>query len=666
MQTLADATLNREYLAHLTSALPKDGILKAEVWSADETTQLLVIDDLTPVDQAGQFVPTPGTARACSVTGDAAADIQLTAQLVVDNAGGAFSRSENDPAGWIFAEGNVLKIWMGYRLPSGGTALFPRFWGTIGQATVSLDAASGDSAVSVPAAGVEQRLLDSKFADTTTYSDTVSESANYASSASASSALQAGDALQVGGKLYLVQAFATVLGQRKRITTDQDAGAVIDGSSATGYSITYSEAALTKLELQVRLDLGASHQVRSITPRIAAGTTVTHLRTSTTGFESAWTDQPVAGMVTPAAARYIELIVEASASGGSATVTVNELEALANAAYPASQAVDADPLTFWLPRAGDLDRTITVQLSGSVSFNALYLQWGTNPVDAENPVAYKIYNGDTGALLITQAARVSGLVEHVILGGVTCSSIKIQVTQASGIVALRNVEVLNVTVVNTVTFLLGDMATGAGLTRQRVSNSKLYRTNLTARIGDDYHGRMKEIVEAIGWRLYGAVDGYLVAEPHLVDSTTPVMTYAYGDANFIGSFSVEAATLGARNHVIVLAKLPTATIRGEKKDDAAGSPTSVQRLGDRVHVIEDRLADSQKKADLEALVTLLKETKWRAPRTFEHVANPAHEIWDVIRLEEPVTKTSGNFVLMGFTLQLTPQAFWMQYRVAPA
>ena len=559
MKKLATDALQREYLEYLFAPGPKDFYLKAEVWSYDEITKLFTVDDLVPLDTSGQIVPTPGTARSCVVQIDRKADIRRTVSLVIDNSDGSLSQADNDPAGWIFAEGNVLKVWMGYKLPSGSNGEFPVFWGYIGKATVGLDIPTGDSVVNVPAAGLEQKLINSRFADTTKYSDTPTESANYAAAAqgataSATSNVQVSDQIQGGARVYLVQAYATVLGIRKPVTTPKDARTLIDGSTATGYSITYSESGLTKLELVTRLDLRTVENVASITPRLAAGTTATKLRTSQTGYDFAWTNQTATGMTTPASLRYIEFTAEASATAGSATVAVNEIEVVANAAYPASQAIDGDALTGWRPRATDLDRTITISFGQARTFNAIYLQWGNNPVDLDNPVAYKLMNGDTGAVLADQSTSVSGLVEHVILGGVTCSSVKTQVYKAAGLIHLRNVEVLNVIAVNTVTFLLGDMATGAGLTRQRIDNSKLYRANLTARIGEDYIGRMKEIVGAIGWRLFGEVDGYVVAGRVRINPAEPDISYLYPDVNFIGSFSVDAPDLTIKNHVVVLCK----------------------------------------------------------------------------------------------------------------
>ena len=653
--------VSTEFADYVQAPGTKQFLIKAEVWSADESELLLQLDDVEW--NSDSLAPVKATARSCAIAVDRAAECRRTCTLVVNNERGWLSPDDAAPADWPFAENNVLKVWTGYRLPSGVDELLPVFWGLLDPAAVPVDASS-ESAITVVARSVEKRLAQEKFGDTTVYVDNPSESANYAlpaqgGSATASSSLAAGQPLQPGARVT-ARAYATVLGQMRAVAAPASCRLAVDGSTDTTLEHSYAATGLTTLELVLFVDLRCVESVQSLTPRLGEGTTATSLRTSSDGLT--WTERDPGGMGA-ASFRFAELTVEVSAAGGQATVVVQEVEVLAGAAYAAANAIDGDSATTWRPAPGDLDRAITIAFGTARTFNALYLSWGATLVDQDNPVTYQVLNGDTGAVLVDQAEPVCGLVEHVVAG--SCSSITVRVLTAAGLVALRHVEVLQVTATNTVSYLLGDLAAQAGIARRDVQPSRLYRANLTCQLGESYIQHARDIAAAAAWDLYGDPEGYLVARPARVNPTDVAARYEAGAANIIGGFTREPGQQAIFNHVVVLAKLLTQTIRGDAKDDAAGSPTSTQRLGDRVLVVEDPGCDTQKKADARALVELWRNCQWRSAVSFSAVANPAHEAGDVLEVVEGTTRVAGLYVLESFELSMTPAEFSMSLRCAP-
>jgi hypothetical protein len=256
-------------------------------------------------------------------------------------------------------------------------------------------------------------------------------------------------------------------------------------------------------------------------------------------------------------------------------------------------------------------------------------------------------------------------VEFVPSSAKTTTGIKIVVVARHGPAVIREVEVYDATVTNTVSFLISDLVTDAGITSQEVAASKLYRNNLTAQIGDDHLKHIREVADGAAWEAFGNTDGEFVARPFRFDPNEPNITYAEGECN-ITSITKDPSGEGIFNYIVVISEQPTITIRAEAKDDAIGSPTSIQRLGKRVKVVEDATILTQKAADLRAQLELIQNTKWKAPVSFTMaVANPCHEAWDVIRVVNSNTKTDGVYLLKSFTLDMTPESFIMSGQAIP-
>lgn len=619
---------------------------------------------------------------------DPDADARRSLTLTIPNQDGKYSQDELNPDVWTFAENNIIDVDGGYKLADGTFELKHVFYGYVDRATMSTTA-EGMPTVVVTARSTEKKALQSKFDVTTTYTDTPSESVDFAKStngatATASTNVASGDPLQTKGKIILTQGYKTVLGVRTSIPVTGDITPIIDGQTGAtsypyavtlmgvilpgeGFQFRQSEPGLTLLEVTCRLDLWTSETVSSITPRLGPNTTCSSLKTSTDGFT--WTTQPTAGVTSPLTTRYVEMTVQAIAVNGEAIVSVGEIEVIAGGAYPASNAIDGDNFTSWRPKTTDLDRILTVNFGQSRTWNVAYVQTGVNPLDVWSGVKFKLLNGDTGAVLDDKTDQYyTGLVECIPASAVTCSSIKVQILAATGLVAVRTIEVYSITATNTVTFLLSDMATQAGIpvAQQQIAVSKLYRANMTGEIGDDYLKHQREVVDAVAWELFGEpVAGKTVGKFFRYDPNNPVITYKAGEAN-ITSLSKNPNGEGIFNWIVVRSEQNDKTIISTTSDDSLGSPTSTQRLGKRVRVVQDNTILTQKAADQRALLELWRNTKWRAPVSMEHAtANPAHEANDVVWVEEDNTKTKAAYLLKAFRLNYTPEAFSMSGEFMP-
>jgi hypothetical protein len=352
--------------------------------------------------------------------------------------------------------------------------------------------------------------------------------------------------------------------------------------------------------------------------------------------------------------RFIEVVFRASGNG-SITLEAAEIQALASSSYQASAALDADTFTSWRPRADDLVREITVSFGASRTFNAVYLQFGVNPLDVWDTVQFKLYTGST--LIYDGTDRwYSGLVEIALADTVTASSIKIKVVKRSALTAIRHIEVLRVTAdQNRVSWLLSDLAADAGIpaAQQEIPTSWLWRAALTATIGDNHWQHTKEVADAVGWELYGKTDGKLKAGPVILDAAHPAGIISPETARIV---SVEKQPpQNIKNHIIVLSEQSDKTIRGEAKDDSVNSPTSTQRMGNRVQTITDNTITTQKAADQRSILELWQSSRWRSSLQVELAdASFIPGVGLIYRFLYQPKKIDGVYLVETYSLEMEP------------
>lgn len=613
--------------------------MRWEIWSADETVLLATFGDGTG-EGVYPFV-------SASIRGDRNADCRYAATLVVPNADGQWNQDETNPAAWAFAENNWL-------ICIDDNEDY-RFTGLIDDAPASASV-GGMPTISIKARSIEKKAIQECFTDTTSYIDTPTESINYASSdngatATASSYVQEGDQLQLGARIVQVTGRKQVLGIWQTASPSQDASAIKDGNNAAGYSWSYAETGLGAIELTVRLDLWTPEDIQILTAVVGGTTTVTSLKTSEDGFT--WTTQtnPAYSLTD---VRFIEVTCRAAGTN-SATLDLYEINILADNDYPASAALDDDTFTSWRPDPDDLSRDITIDFGASRTFNAIYLQWGVNPLDVWDTVKFKVYNGST--LISDNTDRwYSGLVEIALDDAITASSIKIRVIARAGLTALRHIEVLNITAdQNKVSWMLSDLATNSGITaaKQDIAESWFWRSSLTAQMGDTYWQHMKETAETVGWGLYGTEEGKLKAGPLMLDAAHPVREISTETASITGAEKQPPTNI--RNYVIIISEQSSETIRSEALDDSINSPTSVQRMGNRVEKIQIDTILTQKAADQRSLLELWQLSRWRSGLLVRFAdASIIPRIEEVVRFVYSPEGIDGIYLVDSYNLDMQP------------
>ncbi len=496
---------------------------------------------------------------------------------------------------------------------------------------------SDSPVVSVSGIDFTEKFNGSKFHQTTKWEDTVTDTGITVTAAAASSAIAAGSQIQHQGEIKSLKGYATLSGILSEVANEhsgQHPQNIINNNTTDDYRFKFTFQAMSKLKVEVKIDLKTIESLSSLTPQVVSGS-VTLLRTSTNG--TVWTTQPVAGFSTTQSVRYIEMTVEKAPVNNVAEIIIQEIQCVTASSHPATSAHDSDPnkSTAWRPSKSDLDRYIELTFASSV-INVLYLYWGINYLDFWNRVKYKVYylSGTSWVLLADQSAQsVVGFVEHV-FNPVTTTKLRIEIVETTGVIALRHVDIRNITAVNTYSYLFRVIAEGAGITQHRITPTRMYKASLLKRYGEDRQTVLDELAEAIQWEWFFDSDNYLVFRPEVIDPTNPAWSLTVGEDN-IESFSPRFSSQDVRNVVIVVSDRPEAVLTSIVKNDNLYDPASIQQIGEKTaDPIENNFLKTQAEVDFVAQMELWRQSRFRHSASDSIMPNPAMEVGDVIKFKE--------------------------------
>lgn len=631
-QTLADAVRGNA----------QDLLSKVEVLAADRTTVLATITDHLRLEVQGARTKPDGRA------------VRRSCILEVDNTSGQYTPDPSNLLSSLFWWDKWLRPYLGYQTAAGAE------WLQLGELSIDkpLPGRSPDRTTLRVTARDGAKKLMTRFGKVLTFAQSGTESADYAkeagASASASSALAAGDQIESQGSVA-VQAYGTILGVRQRVEASLtgDVRSLVDRSTATGLTVSFGDPGLSKLEAVVRLDLLKAEDLQSITPQVTAGT-VTSLRTSSDA--QAWTAQPTAGAGAVSGVRYIELTVEAAAVAGSASVTITELEVKTAAACPAGQAVDGDANTSWRPSLTDLDRTLTITFASSRTFNQVMVRLGTADTDVWNRAKVKVEALEAGFWVTrhTTARRVAGRWEIPFEADIAATAIRLTLIEVAGVALVRDVAVKQITQQNTISYLIGQIATDGGETKTRIAFTRqFYPYTIGWGEKDERWAAIAKLAASIGWEVGYSWDGYLEAGPPDYDPTVPDWEILEGGANLL-SITAEPDDQVINHWKVVGASVNFRPVSAEAKDDRINSPTGIPNIGQRYDQVFDPLANTTEKCQARAAQLLAESTRIAIPVKLQHLALPHIEEGDVITVQESHTHVDGVYQVESWRLTIDP------------
>ncbi len=623
--------------------------LKLDIYDSDRTTLLKTLTDAISV----------------TVDGDRSRLIRRGLTIRLDNAGGQYTPDLKNLLASLFWRNKWAKAYVGLVTAAGEE------WVQLGEFIFRRpmpDATAEGDLITVEAQDGAARL-DTSFGEVKTYTDSPTETADYAkaaqgATASASSSLAAGDPIQRQASVG-IRAEATIGGivkNEKDGVTNQSAAntdirAVVDHSTASVYRYQYAHdaaAGYSQLRLIFTLDLGKPEQLQAVNVTLTLGTLEA---TETSADGNTWT--AFAGSPT---ARYLRVKVLAADQGVTAglrtfAAEVAEIEVRQNATHPASNAVDGDATTAWRPSATDLDRWITIDLGQSRTFNQVWLKWGTSDGDLWNRVKYRLStsaDGSAWTLQETTSTRKAGAVEHAFAADVTARYIKVEVTEATGAVILRDVSVKKITAVNTISYLAQQIIQHADPNaRLRITRTwQYYKYPLGFAEEHNHLDQLQKLVQSIGWEYRFSADGYDEVGPPEMDPTSPAWTYKEGEANF-SALPAEIDTDALRNKIKVVGMNANfRPVEGVAADDNLNSPTSIQRIGTLFDKVFDPYADTIAKCEARARAILAERTRVTQTLKPQGIIHPGHDPGDVVKVVMPAVAVDGVFRLDRYRISL--------------
>ena len=192
---------------------------------------------------------------------------------------------------------------------------------------------------------------------------------------------------------------------------------------------------------------------------------------------------------------------------------------------------------------------------------------------------------------------------------------------------------------------------GMGTTRYRLDDGG--KTLAASRTFEEDEARAEALVALArdyGMELYVDADGYLTSSPPPDPTTAPVAaTYSVGETATLLGLSKEWTDDRLYNHVLVTgesADTGTPLVRAEAMDTNPASPAWVNGpLGDRLYRYTSAMITSSAQA-LEVAQNLLSEVALiQEAIDLGAVTNPALEPGDAIAISEPVSRTSGRYLI---------------------
>lgn len=173
---------------------------------------------------------------------------------------------------------------------------------------------------------------------------------------------------------------------------------------------------------------------------------------------------------------------------------------------------------------------------------------------------------------------------------------------------------------------------------------------------------MKKVTDSIGFEVYFTPDGYLTMRPYQDPATSPV-TWVFRPGQPDGTLVTMSRTSDdslVKNHCVVIGTpqsddlgISTAAF-GEARNDDPSSPTSIDRIGDRVDIFKSDFITDSSQAQAIAEARLRVSALEQYAIDFSSAIIPWIDAGDIVLIENPKESNfvPSRFLLSNFTFPL--------------
>lgn len=194
----------------------------------------------------------------------------------------------------------------------------------------------------------------------------------------------------------------------------------------------------------------------------------------------------------------------------------------------------------------------------------------------------------------------------------------------------------------------------------RLSGDKLLTSAITVERGDSRGDILKDLANKYALDVYFNQEGRLVSNDRKAPSDAAEVWHFYstqgqGTFGMLNSVRKTLSDDNLYNHVFVIGlKNPTAPVIYEKRNDDPSSIVNIDRIGDRVRILENQRWGAQTTVNAAGLKLWDQRFNLFEEIVVGVVCNPALEADDVIRITEPrFAKVSGLYRISQMNVPLT-------------
>lgn len=210
--------------------------------------------------------------------------------------------------------------------------------------------------------------------------------------------------------------------------------------------------------------------------------------------------------------------------------------------------------------------------------------------------------------------------------------------------------------------ILTALASNAGVTKIDIPfTGQVYTDKIVFERGTERWKVMKQVADTVGMEPYFRPDGYLTMKPYPDPTFDPLRwTFAPGDPDgTLVKYTRSSNDTNLYNHLIVVGSTTeidgiSESVFSERMNTNPFSPTRIDRIGDRVKIIQSDYITDQGQADNLADQLLAINALEEYQINFESVMLPWLEAGDIVGIidDTPDTYTPKRFLLSQFSLPM--------------
>lgn len=406
-------------------------------------------------------------------------------------------------------------------------------------------------------------------------------------------------------------------------------------------TVTYTGTdEVSTFRLTVDVDTRATETISAITP--TTNGTVESTQISADGVT--WST-----FSSGATGRYLRLVITKTTT----PITLS-LQVVTTTNYQPSN-VATDDGASWRPLPDDWNKTLTLTFASPTVVNTLFVRSGLSDADTSTRLKYAIEgsaDGSTWTTLIAEASSTPNRLTEHLFTQTTLKAIRLRILSCNGPVAIRYIRVANIVSTQYIHDIIRSILQGCGETQFNFTPTRQYVTRYIAERGRSKLTVCKELAATAGMELFWTREGICTLRPaEDYDITAPGIPVDAAILNLDASWTADV-----RNEIVGICDLPDTQLSYIARDENAGSPTSVQKIGYRTKVVQFPEADTIAKLENATKQELLKSLRRASTVEYRVTAEPDMEVGRIRYVVDPVSGIGGFYTIDSYRLEWNPEA----------